>query len=105
VGDGWHFYVLRTRASALYAGVTNDVARRVAAHEAGRGAKALRARGPLCLVFCVPIGNRTLALRVEDRFQRLPKARKEEIVSTQPTGAALLARLGLPARAKQRAMG
>jgi putative endonuclease len=95
VKDCWHVYFLRTRRSALYAGITNDVKRRVNAHETGRGAKALRARGPLRLVYQAEIGSRALALRVERRLKRLSKARKEEIVAAQLDAAALRARLGV----------
>ena len=43
----WYLYLLETRRGMLYTGITTDVARRLAQHEAGQGAKALRGRGPL----------------------------------------------------------
>ena len=56
--------------------------RRFAQHQqnAGRGAKYLRGRGPLQLVFQKAIGSRGLALRVEGHVKNLPKARKETLV-------------------------
>ena len=80
----WILYVVRARGGTLYAGITTDVGRRFAEHESGRGAKALRGRGPLELVARAQVGDRSAALRVELRFKRLPKARKEELVAAPP---------------------
>ncbi|MEM7305392.1 MAG: GIY-YIG nuclease family protein [Planctomycetota bacterium] len=77
----WHVYLVRCRNGALYTGIATDVARRFEEHGEGRGAKALRGRGPLELVYQRPVGERGLALRVESLIKRLPKARKEELVA------------------------
>ena len=44
------------------------------------GAKYLRGRGSLALVFQKKLGSRSLALGVESKFKKLSKARKEELV-------------------------
>jgi putative endonuclease len=72
----WYLYMLETAEGALYTGITTDVARRVAEHGAGRGAKALRGRGPLVLVHQEPVGSQGDALRLEAEIKRLPAARK-----------------------------
>ena len=79
----WHLYLIRTRSGALYTGITTDVPRRFAEHQAGgpQGAKYLRGRGPLRLVFSQKIGARSEAQRVEMRVKKLPKAAKEALVS------------------------
>ena len=66
----WHLYLLETAAGALYTGITTDVARRLAEHRAGRGAKALRGKGPLVLCHQEPVGSRSEALRLEARLKR-----------------------------------
>ncbi len=92
----WSLYLVRTRADALYAGVSTDVARRLREHAgSGRGAKALRARGPLRLAYQVEIGERALALAAERRVKRLRKRDKEAIVAAAMDRAQLLAALGL----------
>jgi len=93
----WHVYLLRMRDGGLYTGIATDVARRVAEHTAGRGrgAKALRGRGPLELAFQRPIGSRALATRVERRVKQLDKAGKERIVAANPHATRLLEQLGL----------
>lgn len=75
-------YLIRTRYNALYTGIATDVERRLSEHrEVGkRGAKSLRGRAPLELVYQTRIGARALALRVESRIKRLPKHKKEAIV-------------------------
>lgn len=80
-GHRWSLYLVRTHTGALYTGITVDVGKRLAAHGAGRGAKALRGRGPLLLAFTVMVGSRSTALRLEARIKRLPKAGKEQLVA------------------------
>jgi putative endonuclease len=74
--------MVRCRDGSLYTGIATDVARRLAEHAApgGKGAKYLRGRGPLRLVFTRRAATRAVALRLERRVKRLPKARKEALV-------------------------
>ncbi|MFC1920398.1 GIY-YIG nuclease family protein [Chloroflexota bacterium] len=78
----WHLYIVRCRDGSLYTGITTDVARRFAEHRenSNTGAKYLRGRGPLLLVFQKKVGSRSLALGVESKVKKLPKARKEELI-------------------------
>jgi putative endonuclease len=78
----WSVYVVRCRSGALYTGITTDVRRRISEHaqNGGRGAKYLRGKGPLRLVFVRAIGSKDLALRVESQFKKLRKVQKEELV-------------------------
>jgi putative endonuclease len=81
----WHIYVIRCRDGSLYTGITTDVARRFAEHQSVKksGAKYLRGRGPLILVFRRKLGGRSLALSVEHKVKRLSKARKEELIRSR----------------------
>lgn len=72
----WYLYMVETRQGGLYTGITTDVVRRLAQHEAGRGAKALRGRGPLALLHHEPVGSHGEALRLEAEVKRLSAARK-----------------------------
>jgi putative endonuclease len=76
----WHLYLVRCPDGALYTGITTDVERRLAAHRDNRGAKRLRGRSPLQLVFSQAVGDRTQAMRVERRVKALSKSEKECIV-------------------------
>ncbi len=81
----WHLYVVRAEDGSLYAGISTDLQRRFGEHEAqGRkAAKYLIAHKPQGLAFSHPVGNRSLALKVEHSFKRLPKSKKEKIIDTQ----------------------
>jgi putative endonuclease len=76
----WYLYMVRCRDGNLYTGIATDIERRVAEHQAGKGAKYLRGRAPLKLVFKKRIGSRSLALKVEQAVKKLPKCRKEKII-------------------------
>lgn len=68
----------------LYTGITTDVTRRLGQHQAGKGAKALRGKGELELVFHCVAGDRSLASKLEIRVKKLSKAQKELLVSCMP---------------------
>jgi putative endonuclease len=91
---------VRRRDGALYTGIAIDVRRRVAQHArgGGKGAKSLRGRGPLQIVFEKVIGTRSLALRVEGAIKKLPKARKEALIVREIMVAGLIRRARRPRR-------
>jgi putative endonuclease len=76
----WYLYMVRCRDGKLYTGIATDIERRIAEHQAGKGAKYLRGRTPLKLVFKKKIGSRSLALKVEQAIKKLPKCRMEKII-------------------------
>lgn len=79
----WFLYLVRTRNDTLYTGITTDVERRFAEHQAGgpRAARSLRGKGPLELAFAAEIGERTRAARLEYALKRWPRTRKEMLVA------------------------
>lgn len=77
----WSVYLVRRSDGALYTGIATDVARRFEQHQEGRGAKALRGRGPLELTSSAAVGDRSRAQRVETLIKRLPKDRKEHLAA------------------------
>jgi putative endonuclease len=77
----WHLYLVRCADGTLYTGISTDVARRFAAHQRNRGARRLRGRGPLQLVYSQAVGNRSDALRLEYRVKRLDRVAKERLVN------------------------
>ena len=77
----WFAYMIRCRNGSLYTGIATDVDRRFAEHQDNAGAKYLRGRGPLKLVFKQWIGQKGRALQVERKIKRLPKKKKEALVN------------------------
>ena len=75
----WYLYMVRCAGTALYTGIATDVARRFGQHQEGKGAKYLRGKGPLPLVFAVEAGSRAQASRMEAKLKRLDRGDKEAI--------------------------
>ena len=90
-GKHWSVYLIRTGNGDLYTGVTTDVTRRVAEHRSGKGSRFLRGRGPLEVVYCRRIGERSLALRLEHALKRCNRTDKEAIVAARTSRKRLLA--------------
>ncbi|UCD66342.1 MAG: GIY-YIG nuclease family protein [Deltaproteobacteria bacterium] len=75
--DIWHVYMVRCSDGTLYTGITNDLDKRIAAHNSGKeGARYTRSRRPVKLVYSEKAGSRSAAARLEYRIKKLPRARK-----------------------------
>lgn len=72
----WLVYLLECADGTLYCGVTTDLERRLAAHNAGTGAKYTRARRPVRAVAACPCADKSAALRLELAIKKLPRNRK-----------------------------
>ena len=72
----WYLYMIRCGDGTLYTGITDDVQRRFAMHQNGKGAKYTRGRGPLALVSQIECGSRSEALKAEIRVKALKKQEK-----------------------------
>lgn len=84
MSSNWWVYLIRTRHQSLYCGITTDIKRRFAQHQAGKGAKALRGKGPLQLVWSQSLGgSKSHALKIELAIKKLNKRQKEQLVITQ----------------------
>jgi putative endonuclease len=83
----WFVYLVRCADGTLYTGIALDVRARLAAHEAGRGARYTRGRGPLVLCATRRCASRGEALRLEHAVKRLPRAAKEALTVGRRFGA------------------
>ena len=73
-------YILRCADGSLYTGWTNDLERRVAAHQAGRGGKYTRARLPVELVYYERFDTKQEAMRREWEIKQLPREEKLKLL-------------------------
>ena len=73
-----YFYVLECRDTSFYAGYTNNLERRITAHNAGKGAKYTRARGPVKCIYFETFETKPEAMRAEYAFKQLPRLKKIE---------------------------
>jgi putative endonuclease len=79
----WHVYLLRCADGTLYAGISNDVPRRVAQHNDGKGARYTRGRLPVELVYREAAASKGEALRREAAIKRLPREAKLRLIPTE----------------------
>jgi predicted GIY-YIG superfamily endonuclease/3-methyladenine DNA glycosylase AlkD len=82
-------YVVRCADGSLYTGYTTNVERRVAAHNAGKGAKFTRARRPVSLVASVRFFTSQRAMSAEAHFKQLTRAEKDTLLNRALKGEAL----------------
>lgn len=76
----WYVYILECGDGTLYTGITDDVQRRLAAHQAGKGAKYTRGRGPLTLRYQEACESYSHALRREVQIKRLNRREKLKLL-------------------------
>ena len=76
----WYVYILRCRDDTLYTGITDDVARRVLAHNAGKGAKYTRGRGPVLPVYVECCPDKSTALKREHAIKGLSRTQKLSLI-------------------------
>ncbi|HVH43974.1 MAG TPA: GIY-YIG nuclease family protein [Labilithrix sp.] len=81
--DAWFVYVARCSDGSLYCGVARDVAERIAKHDAGKGARYTRGRGPLRVEAIRRCKSHGDALRLELAVKRLSREAKEGLVEAR----------------------
>jgi len=79
----WSVYLARCADGSLYTGVARDAGARIAAHNAGRGARYTRSRRPITLVHAESVPDRSAALRREWAIKQWTRAEKEEFLMTK----------------------
>ncbi|MDP3483229.1 MAG: GIY-YIG nuclease family protein [Sulfuricella sp.] len=79
--SGWHCYMLECADGTLYTGITNDLEKRLAAHNSGTASKCTRSRLPVKLVFTEGQPDRAAASRREAQIKRLPRSAKLTLIA------------------------
>lgn len=79
--SGCYVYMVAASDGSIYTGTANDPQRRVSEHNCGkRGAKALRGKRPVRLLWCTACENRSFALQLEAEIKRLRPSEKWSLV-------------------------
>lgn len=76
----WLCYILCCADDTLYTGITNDLEKRLAAHNAGTAAKYTRARGPVDIVFVESCADKSAALKREMEIKSLLRPEKLALI-------------------------
>ena len=79
----WSIYMVKTRLDTLYTGISLDVERRFKEHsgDSKRGARYLKGKGPLELVWQQTIGSKSDALKLEYQVKQLNKHKKQQLIN------------------------
>ena len=72
----WVIYLLECKDGSLYTGITNDLEKRLASHDAGLGAKYTRGRRPVTLLEFKTVESQSEALKLEYQIKQLPRFKK-----------------------------
>jgi putative endonuclease len=81
LGNQWFLYVLECIDGTLYTGITTDPKRRLHEHNfTKKGAKYTRGRRPSKMIYCREFSSRSHAARLEYRFRKLSKDKKERVI-------------------------
>ena len=78
--SSWFVYIVRCLDRTLYTGITTDLDRRLAEHNAGLGAKYTRPRRPVVLVYSEPAISRSAAASREYQIKKLSPAGKLDLI-------------------------
>jgi putative endonuclease len=80
----YYCYMVRCTNGAYYTGWTTDPLRRVAEHNAGRGARYTRMNGPVELVYVEVVADHSTALKREAQIKKSKHAHKAAIAEANP---------------------
>jgi putative endonuclease len=75
-----YVYILKCSDGSLYTGWTNDLEKRLVAHNAGTASKCTRARRPVELVYSEIVESKSDALKREAAIKRLTREQKLKLI-------------------------
>jgi putative endonuclease len=72
----WVLYLIECKNGAFYAGITNNLEQRYAAHASGKDARYTRANPPVKILASKPYADRSAASVAEAQLKQLPRHKK-----------------------------
>ena len=79
-------YLLECADKTLYCGWTNDLEKRLHAHNAGLGAKYTKSRRPVTLIYYEEFQTKQEAMQREYAIKRLSRKEKERLIYVDKKG-------------------
>lgn len=76
-------YILKCKDGTLYTGWTNDLERRLEAHNSGKGAKYTKTRRPVTLAYYEAFETKQQAMKREYAIKQLRKEEKLKLIDEQ----------------------
>lgn len=78
--SSWYLYIIRCKDSSLYTGIATDIDRRIAQHNAGKGAAYTRGRRPVQLALREGPLTESAARKCEAAIKKLSRDEKEAFI-------------------------
>ena len=78
-----YVYILECSDGSLYTGWTNDLKKRLKAHNSGTASKYTRARLPVRMVYFEEVESKSAALKREATLKKLSRAQKLSLIEQQ----------------------
>jgi len=75
-------YMLLCNDKTFYTGTSNNVQKRVATHNSGKGAKYTKVRRPVKLMYSEELKNKSEALKREIAIKKLTRKQKEALLKS-----------------------
>ncbi|HJM15765.1 MAG TPA: GIY-YIG nuclease family protein [SAR86 cluster bacterium] len=77
----WYVYILECKDNSLYTGITNDLQKRIIAHNSGKGAKYTKARLPVKLIYKEVYKTKSDSLKREFEIKKLKRTEKIKLIN------------------------
>ena len=81
IASSYFVYIIQCAGGSLYTGITTDVARRFAEHQAGTAARYTRSHKPIKIVYQEQCVSRSAALKREREIKKLPRWQKMRLLT------------------------
>ena len=79
-GNMNYTYIVKCRDGSLYTGWTNNIEKRIEAHNAGKGAKYTKSRRPVTLVYYEEFATKQEAMKREYAIKHMKRKEKEKVI-------------------------
>jgi putative endonuclease len=76
----WHLYIVKCNDGKLYTGISNNVEKRIAAHNKGHGCRFTKYRYPVVLKYQEHCGSKSVARCREIEIKKLTRQEKLKLI-------------------------
>lgn len=76
-------YILSCRDGSLYTGWTNNLEKRICAHNSGKGAKYTKSRRPVTLAYYEEFETRQMAMKREYEIKHMSREKKLNLINSK----------------------
>ena len=80
----WFVYIVQCQDNSLYTGITNNLEKRIKAHNNKKGAKAVKGKLPVRLVYQEQYDHQQSALSRESEIKSLKREEKLKLIAKGP---------------------